>query len=136
VINVSRLKDGDHEYVADELCRFNKAIKDKNPDAIVKVIIECYYLTRQEKVTACEIVMNSGVDYIKQSTGTTPINSFTLGDTKLIKSIVGDKVKIKSSGWINNIEDAIGSIEFGASRIGNSVAPRWIEEFDDNHWYD
>ena len=136
VINVSRLKDGDTDYVARELSDFNKAVKDRNPDAIVKVIIECYYLTRQEKITACEIVMNSGVDYIKQSTGTTPINSFTLGDTKLIKSIVGDKIKIKSSGWMNNIEDAVGSIAFGASRIGNSVAPRWLEEFDENRWYD
>ena len=136
VINVSRLKDGDNEYVLNELSEFCKAMKAKNTNAVVKVIIECYYLTHKEKITACEIVASSGADYIKQSTGTTPINSFTLGDTKLLKAVLRDRIKIKSSGWINNIEDAIGSIEFGASRIGNSEAPRWLEEFDENRWYD
>jgi len=135
VINVSRLKDGDTEYVSGELIDFNRAMKQKKPDVIVKVIIECFYLTHSDKVTAAEIVAGSGVDYIKQSTGTTPNNSFTLGDTKLLKAIVGERVKIKSSGWIINIEDAIGSMEFGASRIGNSLGVKWLEEFDENRWY-
>jgi len=135
VINVSRLKDGDADYVKNELSEFNRAMKAKKPDAIVKVIIECYYLTHGEKITAAEIVAGSGVDYIKQSTGTTPNNSFTLGDTKLLKSIVGERVKIKSSGWIITIEDAIGSMEFGASRIGNSLGVEWLGQFDENRWY-
>jgi len=135
VINVSRLKDGDTDYVLGELSEFVEAMKAKDPAVIVKVIVECYYLTHAEKITACEIVMKSGADYIKQSTGTTPNNSFTLGDTKLFKAIVGDAIKIKSSGWILTVEDAIGSIEFGASRVGNSEAPRWLKEFDENRWY-
>ncbi|MDR3644356.1 MAG: deoxyribose-phosphate aldolase [Clostridia bacterium] len=135
VINVSRLKDGDTDYVSNELTEFAKAMKAKKADVLVKVIIECYYLTHAEKITAAKIVMASGADYIKQSTGTTPINSFTLGDTKLLKAIVGDTIKIKASGWINNIEDAIGTMEFGASRIGNSVGVQWLEEFDENRWY-
>ncbi|MCL2815422.1 MAG: deoxyribose-phosphate aldolase [Oscillospiraceae bacterium] len=136
VINVSRLKDGDTDYVKNELAEFNKSVKQKKPDVIVKVIIECFYLTHRDKITAAEIVASSGADYIKQSTGTTPNNSFTLGDTKLLKAIVGDRVKIKSSGWIITIEDAIGSMEFGASRIGNSLAVKWLEEFDENRWYE
>ena len=136
VMNVSRLKDGDTEYVKNELAEFNKAVKAKKPDAIVKVIIECYYLSHGETIAAAEIVADSGVDYIKQSTGTTPYNSFTLGDTKLLKAIVGDRVKIKSSGWMNTIENAIGSMEFSASRIGNSLGVKWLDEFDENRWYD
>jgi len=136
VINVSRLKDGDTAYVKNELTEFNKAMKEKKPDVIIKVIIECFYLTHSEKITAAEIVAGSGVDYIKQSTGTTPNNSFTLGDTKLLKAVVGDRVKIKSSGWMLNIEDAIGSMEFGASRIGNSLGVQWLGEFDENRWYE
>jgi deoxyribose-phosphate aldolase len=135
VINVSKLKEGDTEYVKNELVEFTKAVKAKKPDVCVKVIIECYYLTHAEKIVACNIVAESGADYIKHSTGTTPNNSFCLGDTKLIKAIVGDRVKIKSSGWIINIEDAIGSIEFGASRIGNGCGPQWLQEFDENRWY-
>lgn len=136
VINVSRLKDGDLDYVKNELVQFNKAMKEKKPGVIVKVIIECYYLTHSEKIQACNIVAESGADYIKQSTGTTPNNSFCLWDTKLFKAVVGDRIKIKSSGWIINIEDAIGSIEFSAARVGNSLAPQWMKEFDENRWYD
>lgn len=134
VSNVSRLKDGDPAYVRKELTEFVKAVKAKKPDVLVKVIIECYYLSHAEKVTACELVVESGADYVKQSTGTTPNSSFCLGDTRLFKSVVGDRIKIKSSGWIMNVEDAIGSIEFGASRVGNSRGPQWLAEFDQQLW--
>ena len=136
VINISRLKDGDTEYVRNELTDFTKAVKAKNPKALVKVIIECYYLTRDEKITACKIVADSGCDYVKQSSGTTPNSSFNLGDIKLFNAVVGDRIKIKSSGWILGLEDVIGTIEFGASRVGNSIAPLWLEQFDDNVWYE
>jgi len=136
VINISKLKDGDHDYCLDELTKFTKAMKEKRPDVIIKVIIECYHLTHAEKIAACTIVADSGADYIKQSTGTTPNSSFNLGDVKLFNALVGDRIKIKSSGWIINLEDAIGTIEFGASRIGNSIAPQWLSEWDENHWYD
>jgi deoxyribose-phosphate aldolase len=135
VINVSRLKDGDLDYVRDELVEFRKAIKSKKPDVTIKVIIECYYLTHAEKIAACKLVAASGADYVKQSTGTTPNSSFCLGDIRLFKAVVGDRIKIKSSGWIMNVEDAIGSIEFGASRVGNSLGPQWLEEFEQNKWY-
>lgn len=135
VIAVGKIKDGDWDYVRKDLTDFAKAMHDKKPDAIVKVIIECYYLSHAEKIQAAEIVATCGADYIKQSTGTTPNNSFTLGDTKLLKAVIGDRIKLKSSGWIITIEDAIGSIEFGADRIGNSLGIQWLEEFDENRWY-
>jgi deoxyribose-phosphate aldolase len=134
VINVSRLKDGDTAYVQNELNEFVRAVKAKQPEVLVKVIIECYYLSHDEKVTACQLVVQSGADYVKQSTGTTPNSSFCLGDTRLMKNVVGDRIGIKSSGWIMNVEDAIGSIEFGASRVGNSLAPQWLAEFDKQLW--
>jgi len=136
VNNISKLKDGDYEYCLNELTEFTKTMKAKKPDVIVKVIVECYYLTHAEKIKVCEIVADSGADYIKQSTGTTPYSSFNLGDNKLFNALIGDRVKIKASGWIGNLEDVIGSIEFGATRIGNSIAPSWLEEWDENHWYD
>ncbi len=136
VINISKLKDGETEYCLKELTEFTKAMKEKDSEVIVKVIIECYYLTHAEKIKACKIVADSGADYIKQSTGTTPNNSFNLGDIKLMNALVGDRIKIKSAGWIMNLEDAVGTIEFGASRVGNSEAVQWLKEWDENHWYD
>ncbi|MHB8064762.1 MAG: deoxyribose-phosphate aldolase [Ruminiclostridium sp.] len=135
VINVNKLKDGDHKYVSDELKAFVKAVKEKKPDVIVKAIIECYYLTREEKIIACNIVADSGADYVKQATGTTP-DSFFVGDIKLMNSAVGDRIKIKSAGHIVNLEDAVGTIAFGASRVGNDMAVRWMQEWDDCRWSD
>jgi len=136
VINVSKLKDGDSTYCLSELSDFVKRMREKKKDVIIKCIIECYYLTHAEKITACNIVADAGCDYVKQSTGTTPNSSFNLGDIKLMNAIIGDRIKIKAAGFISNLEDAIGTIEFGASRVGNSIAPQWLQEWDENHWYD
>lgn len=135
VMNVSKLKDGDVEYVENELTEFVKAVKKKNPKALVKCIIECFYLTHAEKITATDIVARSGCDYVKQSTGTTPNNSYTLGDVKLLKAVAGDRCKVKAAGWIMTVEDAIGCAEFGAERIGNDHGIQWLNEFDENRWY-
>lgn len=135
VINVSRLKDGDSDYVRNELTEFVKAVKAKKADVVVKVIVECVYLTHKEKIEICEIVVESGADYIKNATGFPLNENFHLGDIRLFKAIVGDKIGIKASGSIDNVEDAIGAIEFGANRVANDHAPLWLTEFDDNLWY-
>lgn len=135
VINISRLKDGDTDFVRNELSEFVKAVKSKKPNVVVKVIVECFHLTHAEKIIVCDLVVDSGADYIKQSTGTTQNSSFCLGDVRLFKQVIGDRIKIKASGWVVNVEDAIGSIEFGANRVGNHLAPQWLEEFDKNLWY-
>ncbi len=136
VNNISKLKDGNLDYCRDELTRFVKAMKEKDPNVCVKVIIECYYLTHAEKIAIAQIVADAGADFIKQSTGTTPESSFNLGDVKLLNALVGDRIQVKAAGWIGNLEDAIGTIEFGATRIGNSIAPQWLDEWEENHWYD
>jgi len=136
VMNVSRLKDGDIEYVRREFSDFVAAVKGKDPKVQVKVIIECHYLTHKEKVTAIDLVASTGCDYVKQATGTTPNWSYTMGDVKLMKTVAAGRCKVKASGWIMNVEDAIGCAELGAERIGNSLAIQWLEEFDENRWYD
>ena len=52
-----------------------------------------------------------------------------------MKNVVGDRCKVKASGWMINVEDAIGAIEFGAERIGNDQAVRWLNEMDNNRYY-
>ena len=136
VMNVSRLKDGDTDYVRNELAAFVKAVKAKDPNAIVKVIIECHYLTHKEKIIATDIVAQTGCDYVKQASGTTPNWSYTMGDVKLLVAAAAGRCKVKASGWIMNIEDAIGCMEMGADRIGNSLGVQWLDEFDDNKWYE
>ena len=135
VMNVSRLKDGDLDYVRNEFEQFVKAVKERDPDITVKVIIECHYLTHAEKITATNLVAESGCDYVKQATGTTPNWSYTLGDVRLLRAVAGGRCKVKASGWIMNIEDAVAIADMGVERIGNSLGVQWLEEFDSNRWY-
>lgn len=137
VINVSKLKNGHTDYVRNELKAFVDAVRAKADDILIKVIVECFYLTRAEKLLAADLVADSGADYVKQATGTTPNYSYTLGDLKLLKSAVGDRCGVKAAGWIINVEDAISAIEVcGATLVGNDLAVQWLKDFDDNRWYE
>jgi deoxyribose-phosphate aldolase len=133
VMNYSKLKPGDAAYVEQELGAFVKAMKARRADIIVKVIIECCYLTHDEKVKACEIVRDSGADYIKTSTGTGS-GGCRIGDIRLMRKICGDKVKIKAAAQIASIEDALAVIEEGASAIGENTAVRLLADWDKQLW--
>lgn len=86
----------------------------------VKVIVETALLTEEEKRKVCQIVLESGADYIKTSTGFVP-GGATVADVKLFKSIVGDKIGIKASGGVRTLEDAKAMIAAGATRLGTSA---------------
>jgi deoxyribose-phosphate aldolase len=133
VMNYSKLKSGDSKYVENELRDFVRAMKSARPDITVKVIIECCYLTHDEKVKACEIVRDSGADYIKTSTGTGS-GGCRIGDIRLMRKICGDKVKIKAAAQITNIEDALAVIEEGASAIGENTAVKLLADWDKQLW--
>lgn len=137
VINVSRLKDKDDEYVRNELNLFVKTMKEKKPDVIVKIILECPYLSREEKLRGANMIADSGADYVKQASGSSPRFSYLIGDIKLLKKAVGDRIKIKSSGAMGNcVDDALATVELGVERVGNDCAAAWMEDFDDNAWMD
>ncbi len=115
VINVGRLKAGDDKAVLDEI----KQIKTACGEHILKVIIETCLLTEEEKIKMCEIVTESGADYIKTSTGFST-GGATFDDVALMAEHVGKNVKIKAAGGISSLEDAQKFMELGASRLGTS----------------
>lgn len=133
VINYSMLKSGEDDYVRDELVRFVKAVKAKDENVVIKVIIECCYLTHDEKVRAINIVKESGADYIKTSTGTGS-GGCRIGDIRLMKRMLGDSVKIKAAAQITNIEDALAVIEEGATLIGENTAVKLLADWDEERW--
>ncbi|MDA9808163.1 deoxyribose-phosphate aldolase [Flavobacteriales bacterium] len=59
--------------------------------------------------------------YIKTSTGYYGGYGATVKDVKVIKSVSGN-LKIKASGGISNLKDALAMLEAGADRIGTSKA--------------
>ena len=129
VINYSMLKSGEVEYVRNEIKQFVAAVKAKDSNVVVKVIIECCFLTRTEKIQACEAVRDSGAEYIKTSTGT-GTGGCRIGDIRMMKRICGDKCKIKAAAQIQSIDDAIAYIEAGAELIGENTAIKLLSEWD------
>ena len=103
----------------DDLLAEIRAVKAACGGKLLKVIIECCFLTDEEKVRMCEIVTASGADYIKTSTGF-GTGGATREDVALFAAHVGPNVKIKAAGGIADLKDAEDFIRLGASRLGTS----------------
>ena len=126
VINIGELKMGNWDYIKEEMSQITNACKEKG--ILIKVIFENCYLTDDEKVKLAEIAKEVKPDFIKTSTGFGPSGA-TIEDVKLMKSIVGDEVKVKAAGGIRDWETCKAMIEAGAERIGTSSSLIILEEF-------
>ena len=123
VINVGYLKDKDYSYIKNEI----KEIKDSINGKTLKVIIETCYLDEDEIKIMTEICNETGVDFIKTSTGF-GTRGASLNDIEIINRYKNDKLKVKASGGIRTKEDAEKYIKLGVSRIGTSNAVKMMEE--------
>lgn len=115
VINIGDVKAGDYDKVLGEI----KAIKQACGGKLLKVIIETCLLTEEEKIKMCEVVTQSGADYIKTSTGFST-GGATFADVELMRKHVGKEVKVKAAGGISSVADAEKFIALGAERLGTS----------------
>ena len=115
VINLGWVRDGRFDLVEKEI----HTLKDACGGNVLKVIIETCLLTEEEKVKMCEVVTNSGADFIKTSTGFSTSGA-TFADVALFKEHVGPQVKIKAAGGISSFADAEKFVELGADRLGTS----------------
>jgi deoxyribose-phosphate aldolase len=115
VINIAKLKDGEFEFVENEI----RQIKEVIGDNVLKVIIETCYLTDEEKVKSCELSLAAKADFVKTSTGF-GTGGATYEDVKLMKSVVGDNAKVKASGGVRDKETAQKYVDLGAERLGTS----------------
>lgn len=116
VINIGALKDKKYDYVKKDI---ESVVRASNGRAIVKVIIETCLLTDDEIKKVSEIILDTGADFVKTSTGFSTGGAKT-EDVSLIKSIVGNKLGIKASGGIRDRETALKMVSAGATRLGAS----------------
>jgi len=117
VINISDVKNKEFANIKTEI----QVLKQIVGDGILKVIIETCYLTEAEKIAMCEIITESGADYIKTSTGFGTAGA-VIEDINLFKAYIGPAVKIKAAGGIRTRDDMVTFIEAGCSRLGTSSA--------------
>ena len=117
VINVGALKSGNYNLVLEDI----KAVREATRGKILKVILETAYLTRDEKIKACQLSKEAGADFVKTSTGFGPSGA-TVEDIKLMREVVGTAMGVKASGGIRSTKDAADMVAAGATRIGASAS--------------
>ena len=123
VINIGDLKSRNYGKVLSDL----RDIKASCQGKLLKVIIETCLLTDEEKKKMCELVSESGADFIKTSTGFST-GGATREDIILFSKYVAPHVKIKAAGGISSIKDAEDFISLGASRLGTSRIVKIVEK--------
>lgn len=121
VINIGRLKAGDTAYVLNDI----KAVVEAANGTLVKVIIETFLLTDEEKVTACKLAKEAGADFVKTCTGFSG-GQATPEDIALMRKTVGPEMGVKASGGVRDLEAAQALIAAGATRIGTSSGKKIV----------
>lgn len=124
VMNIGALRSGHSDFVRDEIRAIVEAVDGR---ALVKVILENYYLTKAQIAIGCQLLEEAGVDYVKTSTGFSEIGA-TVADLHWMRANLSTKVLVKAAGGIRTLNDALGMIEAGASRVGTSSTKAILDE--------
>lgn len=142
VINIGAVKDGNWELVKEDIAQVKEVCTHNTVgrDVVLKVIIETCLLSDEEKVKACEAAVEAGADFVKTSTGFSK-GGATAEDVKRMRKTVDAKttqleketgktynrVKVKASGGIRDIESAKEMLAAGADRLGTSATVAIVE---------
>jgi deoxyribose-phosphate aldolase len=147
VMNVGALRSRRDDDVRDEI----RTVVDAAEGRPVKVIIETWVLTREEKGRACRIAEESGAHLVKTTTGvrTQYLELATLSpagvspgavpgsvppgavveDILLMRQVLSPKMKIKASGGIYDLDTAVEMFKAGADQLGVSKGEQLIKDF-------
>ena len=126
VLNIRDLRSKPSVEVLKDLTLMNLAPKKVCDDVVTKLIIECCYLSDDEKVLACRLAKKAGFDFVKTSTGFGS-GGATPEDVALMRKTVGKSMGVKAAGGIRTLEDAVKMLEAGANRIGCSAGVSIVE---------
>ena len=115
VITIGAAKSGDYAAVTADV----RAVRDAVPNATLKAILETGLFDADEIAKAALAAIDGGADFVKTSTGFGPRGA-TVEDIRILRHAVGDRARIKASGGIRTLAEALALIEAGADRIGTS----------------
>lgn len=115
VININALKNGDYDYIKEEIEEIRDSINGKT----LKIIVETCYLTEEELKKMVEICNETFVNFIKTSTGY-GTRGVSLEDIDIINKYKEEFLEIKASGGIKDIDLVDALLERGVTRLGMS----------------
>ena len=127
VADLAAIIEGDAGYLLHQLMTVLKVCRTMRPPVLLKVIIESAALTHEQKILACQIAQQAGVDFLKTSTGLHPAGGATVEDVRLMKE-TAPRCRIKAAGGIKTAPQALAMLSAGADRIGTSAGVAIIEE--------
>lgn len=125
VANISAIKNGDWEFLANEIGTILPIVRSKQ--CIIKVIIESGILSKDEIIKCCDLYGVAGIDYLKTSTGYAEKGA-SVETVALMRTYLPEHVKIKASGGIRTYAFANQLIEAGANRLGCSASVHIVQQ--------
>jgi len=125
VINIGRFLSSDYEYVRNDIRAVVRTAHRHH--VLVKVILENYYLTDEQKKAACRLCEEAGADFVKTSTGFAA-GGATLEDLRLMRQSVSEKVQLKAAGGIRDLEMALKVRQIGCTRFGATRTEAIMEQ--------
>lgn len=126
VINIGKLRSGQHDYVREDIRAICDAAHARGVK--VKVIFENAYLTDEEKIIACRLSEEAGADWVKTSTGFAP-GGATLEDLRLMRANVSERVQVKAAGGVRTLPALLEVIDTGATRCGATATATILDDF-------
>ncbi|HEY3372574.1 MAG TPA: deoxyribose-phosphate aldolase [Prolixibacteraceae bacterium] len=136
VINIGKAILGDWAYITEEIKSVTDACHQQG--AIVKVIFETDYVTREADITQlCQICTQVGADYVKTSSGFGFVKQAngdynyvgaTIPILELMKRSVGPKVKVKAAGGVRTLDQLLAVQAVGCSRCGATATITMMED--------
>ena len=106
VMNTGKLISRQFQYIEVELHQIAESCRESQ--AILKVHLESEHLNEELKIVACRIAKRAGVDYL--ATG-------SLEDVPLLQTHVREKLKLKATASIEDLETARAFRSAGCTRI-------------------
>jgi deoxyribose-phosphate aldolase len=131
VINVGWLKGGREADVREEMRAIVDSVREAGEEVRgavgVKAILETAFLTDDEKRAAVACAIEAGLDFVKTATGFGP-GSATVHDVELLVRAAEGHIRVKASGGIRTLSDALALLRAGADRIGTSAGNSILAE--------
>jgi len=125
VMNIGHMRSGRYAEVQADIAAVVQASRGR---ALVKVIFENAYLTKDEIKRACELTEAAGADFVKTSTGFAPTGA-TLEDVRLMRASVGERVQVKAAHGVRTLDALLNMIDAGATRVGATTTKLMLDEF-------
>jgi len=125
VINISKARSGDWQYVADEIKSLTALTHSHGQK--IKIIFENAYLDDAAKIRLCQICGEIGVDWVKTSTGYAPSGA-TIEDLKLMRKHSPPHVQVKAAGGVRDLDALLAVRAIEVTRVCASRTAQMLDE--------